>query len=247
MNKTKKYVTIAAVLLCVCAAVYLNWSYNKTTDGLSDAELANAKAAEEASAENSSDLAVSDYFAEARLTRQQSRDEALNLLKAAAASDAASKETIDGAMNAIAAMANYSMMETQIENLLLAKNFAECVAFISADGVTLAVPAPAEGLKAEDVAKITDTIVAETDYKPTQIRIIEVKNNEGKVTESQASPTATDNSNSNNNANNGTDNNGNVNNNNNAGNSNNANANTNAALEGEETDETMTDTGEVLE
>ena len=37
-----------------------------------------------------------------------------------------------------------------IENLLLAKDFSECVAFVSADGVTLAVPAPAEGLSAAD-------------------------------------------------------------------------------------------------
>lgn len=190
MNKTKKYITIAAVLLCVCAAVYLNWSYNNDKLGgsaLSDAELANAKSEEEAAA-SGMDAAVSNYFAEARLTRQQSRDEALELLKAAASSETASQETIDGAMSAIAAMANYSMTETQIENLLLAKNFSECVAFISADGVTLAVPAPAEGLAAEDVAKITDAIVAETSFTPTQIRIIEVKNRIGTAT---PSPTAT--------------------------------------------------------
>lgn len=182
MSKTKKYVTIAAVLLCICAAVYLNWSYNNDSaanGGLSDAELANAKSAEEAAADGALDASVSDYFAAARLTRQQSRDEALELLEAAASSETASQETIDGAINAISAMANYSMMETQIENLLLAKNFAECVAFISADGVTLAVPAPEEGLTAEDVAKITDTIVAETDFAATQLRIIEVKNTSG--------------------------------------------------------------------
>jgi len=193
MNKTKKYVTITAVLLCVCAAVYLNWSYNNDTagsTGLSDAELANAKSAEETASESTLDAVVSDYFAAARLTRQQSRDEALNLLKSAASSDTASQETIDGAMNAISAMANYSMMETQIENLLLAKNFAECVAFISADGVTLAVPAPAAGLAAEDVAKITDAIVAETDFAATQIRIIEVKDNAGAVSGTEATDTA---------------------------------------------------------
>lgn len=193
MSKTKKYVTIAAVLLCVCAAVYLNWSYNKDTagsGGLSDAELANAKSEEEAG--NAMDASVSDYFAAARLTRQQSRDEALELLEAAASSETASQETIDGAMNAISAMANYSMMETQIENLLLAKNFAECVAFISADGVTLAVPAPAEGLTAEDVAKITDTIVAETDFAATQLRIIEVKNTSGVVSDTASDTESTD-------------------------------------------------------
>ena len=222
MSKTKKYVTIAAVLLCVCAAVYLNWSYNNDAAGslkLSDAELANAKSAEEAAAENGMDAAVSDYFASARLTRQQSRDEALSLLEAAAGSENASQETIDGAMNAISAMANYSMMETQIENLLLAKNFAECVAFISADGVTLAVPAPAEGLAVEDVAKITDTIVAETDFAATQIRIIEVKNNAGLASGTAVEDTA------------GTE----------AGNSAASNS------EGEVSEETMTDTGEMLE
>ncbi len=192
MNKTKKYITIAAVLLCVCAAVYLNWSYNNEKTGstsLSDAELANAKSGEEAASGLSEE--VSDYFAEARLTRQQSRDEALELLKAAAASETASQETIDGAMEAISAMANYSMLETQIENLLLAKDFAECVAFISADGVTLAVPAPAEGLTAEDVAKITDAVVAETDFAATQIRIIEVKNSKASPSPSPSpSPSA---------------------------------------------------------
>lgn len=215
MSKTKKYVTIAAVLLCICAAVYLNWSYNNDSaanGGLSDAELANAKSAEETAADGAWDASVSDYFAAARLTRQQSRDEALELLEAAASSETASQETIDGAMNAISAMANYSMMETQIENLLLAKNFAECVAFISADGVTLAVPAPAEGLTAEDVAKITDTIVAETDFAATQLRIIEVKNTSGAVSDTESMDTAV------------TD-----------------------EAESDVTDETMTDTGEMLE
>lgn len=219
MSKTKKYVTIAAVLLCVCAAVYLNWSYNNDTaanGGLSDAELNNAKTAEEAAAENAMDASVSDYFAAARLTRQQSRDEALELLEAAASSETASQETIDGAMNAISAMANYSMMETQIENLLLAKNFAECVAFISADGVTLAVPAPAEGLTAEDVAKITDTIVAETDFAATQLRIIEVKNTSGTVSDTENSTESTETA-------------------------------VTGETEGDVSDETMTDTGEMLE
>lgn len=177
MSKTKRNITIAAVLLCLCAAVYLNWSYNNRTadEVMADAELASAKSQEEMSLGTEADALVSDYFAQARLTRQQSRDEAISLLEAAATSEAASQETIDSAINTIAVMANYSMLETQIENLLLAKNFAECVAFISAEGVTLAVPAPADGLLAEEVARITDAVIAETDFNATQIKIIEVK------------------------------------------------------------------------
>lgn len=177
MSKTKRNVTIVAVLLCLSAAVYLNWAYNNRSadEAMADAELASAKAEEELSPGEGLDALVSDYFAQARLTRQQSRDEAISLLESAAGSENASQETIDSAVNTIAVMANYSMLETQVENLLLAKEFNECVAFMSADGVTLAVPAPAEGLTAEEVARITDAIIAETDFTASQIKLIEVK------------------------------------------------------------------------
>jgi len=125
--------------------------------------------------ENAEVSEVSEYFAQARLTRQESRDEALALLEMAATSESASQETIDSAMDAIAAMATYSMRETQIENLLIARNFSDCVAFISADAVTISVPAPVEGLSDADVAKIVDTITSETDFDATQIKVIEIK------------------------------------------------------------------------
>ena len=116
-----------------------------------------------------------EYFAEARLTRQVSRDEALELLQTAASSEAASQETIDSAMNAISAMATCSMQESQIENLLIAKDFADCVVYIGNGCVTVAVPAPAEGLSEEAVARITDVICTSTDYDASQLNIIEVK------------------------------------------------------------------------
>ncbi len=196
MDKSKRNVTIIAVLLCLSAAVYLNWSYNNRSadEAMADAELASSKAAEETSAEQSLDELVADYFAQARLTRQQSRDEAISLLEAAAASENASQETIDSAINTISVMANYSMMETQVENLLLAKEFDECVAFMSAEGVTLAVPAPPEGLTAEEVARITDAIIAETDFTATQIKLIEVKGNANLSNASETTEGSQDNS-----------------------------------------------------
>ena len=67
------------------------------------------------------------------------------------------------------------MRESQIENLLLAKNFSDCVVYIGNDAVTVAVPAPEEGLTEESVAQITDIILTETTYQASQINIIEVK------------------------------------------------------------------------
>ena len=158
MKKTKRNVAVIVVLLFVCAAVYFNWSYNAQW-GSADAEMAAAEDAAMAAANADGEAAAAsastdDYFAKARLTRQQS---------------------IDSAMRAISAMASDSMTETQIENLLLAKDFSECVVYITDDGITVAVPAPADGLSTAQVATITDVIVSETDYTAPQIKVIEVK------------------------------------------------------------------------
>lgn len=178
MKNRKRNITMLAVLLFVCAAVALNWSYNNRW-GSPDSEMVLAEDERMISAENefSDSLMVTgtEYFAEARLTRQVSRDEALELLQTAATSEAASQETIDGAMNAISAMAKCSMQEAQIENLLIAKDFEDCVVYIGNDCVTVAVPAPQEGLSQEAVARITEMVCSETEYEATQLSIIEVK------------------------------------------------------------------------
>lgn len=171
MKKAKRNIIIAAVLVLVCAAVYLNWSYNASDESEPVDAADDANGAQTVGTQDSTD----DYFAQARLARQTSRDEALGLLETAAASEGASQETIDASMDAIAAMATWSMQETQIENLLLAKNFADAVVYISSDGVTVAVPAPVEGLNSAEVAQITETVIGETDCTAEDIRVIEVK------------------------------------------------------------------------
>ena len=42
-------------------------------------------------------------------------------------------------------------------------------------GVTVAVPAPAEGLDEASVAQITQTVLANSDYEASQLNIIEIK------------------------------------------------------------------------
>ena len=178
MKNKKRNLTMVAVLVFVCAAVALNWSYNKRW-GAPDAEmvLAEDTAMLKANADSGTKTpaSASEYFAEARLTRQVSRDEALQLLQAAATAETASQETIDGAVNAISAMATCSMKEAQIENLLIAKDFADCVVYIGNDAITVAVPAPMEGLSEEAVARVTDIICSETEYAAAQLNIIEVR------------------------------------------------------------------------
>ena len=176
MTKVKRNMVTLTVLLFVCAAVYLNWSYNNRW-GQSDQAMVDAEDRAMVNSINSENTTPgsSSYFATARLTRQTARDEALNLLEISAASENASQDTIDAAMNTISAMAEVSLLETQIENMLIAKQYADCVTYITDHNITVTVPAPESGLTAEAVAKITDVITSETDFRMDQINIIEIK------------------------------------------------------------------------
>ena len=68
-----------------------------------------------------------------------------------------------------------ALSEAQIESLVIAKGYADCVTYITDDIVSVAVSAPAEGLTDADVALISDVVTSQTDYALSQIRIIEVK------------------------------------------------------------------------
>ena len=115
------------------------------------------------------------YFASARLNRQQARDSALSLLQ-----DAAAREDADDAVKTqlsdnIQTMADYTVTEAQIENLVVAKGYTDCVAFIGENTLSLAVSAPEGGLTDADTAKIVDAVYQTAGFTADQITIIEVE------------------------------------------------------------------------
>ena len=65
--------------------------------------------------------------------------------------------------------------QAQIESLIIAKGFTDCVTYMADDTVSVAVSAPAEGLSTADVALISDVVTSQTDYDLSQVRVIEVK------------------------------------------------------------------------
>ena len=184
--RTKRGILIATVLVFVGASAWLNWSYNQRwgegSTAMTQAEddltaTVNAMLGTQTESGNSGLTAqVSDYFAKARLTRQQSRDQALSLLETAASAGSASQEVIDSAMNDISVMANWSLLESKIESELLAKNFADCVVYLTENACTVAIPAPMEGQEEACIAQVTDAVLSNTDYTAAQINVIEVMN-----------------------------------------------------------------------
>ena len=172
----KRNAVVAAIALFVCAAVYLNWNYEQETaagktlgestmvDGQTEDPLVGASgtAGQEdptaGTGEAGQTSSSNSYFATARLNRQQARDSALTLLQEAAAGEDADQTMKDQANDTIQAMADYTVTEAQIENLVVAKGYTDCVAFIGDESVSLAVAAPEGGITEADTARIVDIV-----------------------------------------------------------------------------------------
>ena len=66
------------------------------------------------------------------------------------------------------------MTEAQIESLIIAKGYTDCVAYMSSEGISVAVAAPEGGLNESDVAVIADIVMSQSDYVFEDIRVVEV-------------------------------------------------------------------------
>ena len=168
----KRNAVVGTILVFVCAAIFLNGKYaekvDKPTKVLGQSELVSTDGA---AAEVSANAEGKDYFASARLTRQQARDSALSLLKE---NDDVDAETASEAAKSIETLASYTLSEAQIENMVTAKGYEDCVVFMSEDGVSVVVSTGEEGLQTEDIARITDIVKQETGLSAESIKIMEV-------------------------------------------------------------------------
>lgn len=180
----RRNAVVAAVGLFVCAAVYLNWSYEQEAQAgktLGQSTLVSGETGDpllddgtEVAVHQETQPEESGYFAAARLNRQQARDSALSLLRDAAAQEDADEAMLAQVNDTIQTMADYTITEAQIENLVTAKGYADCVAFIGEDSLSLAVAVPEGGMTQADTARIVDVVMQSADFTPDQIKIIEV-------------------------------------------------------------------------
>lgn len=190
MKVWKRNAVVAAIVLFVCVAVYLNWSYGQRdtaastdlpseTKTLGEAELVGTQedvttgASDTEDIETVSEVPQEDYFDAARLSRQEARDEALAILQATVDDPNADEAAIASASESITAMASATTTESEIENLVAAKGYEDCVAYIGDNSVSVVVAAPEEGLQAADVAKITDIVLGQTSFSADQVKVMD--------------------------------------------------------------------------
>ena len=165
MKFLKKQMVLIAVVAVIGLAIFLNWQMGNSSNA--DEVLSQQQSAAEQS-DHSSILgqaefvsSSNEYFDSARLNRQESRQQALDI------------EERDQAASQIMTLSNAADAEGRIENLIKAKGYSECVAFISSETVNIVVKS--DGLTSGDVIAIKDIAVAQTEMDAASVKIIESK------------------------------------------------------------------------
>lgn len=193
MKIWKRNAVVITVFIFVCAGIYLNWIYTEKATAVSLEDVLNEEQVlgedtlvlAEQSAEGSllevageglsdSTDQHADYFAAMRLSRQEARDSAIETLQETIAY-AGTEDSNTTMSKQLENLVEVSLSEAQIESLIIAKGYTDCVAYMSEEGISVAVSAPAEGLTDSDVSLLTDIVTSQSDYELSQIRIIEVK------------------------------------------------------------------------
>ena len=166
----RRNLLIVAAVLLVGVAVYLNyaWFYNPSGGiGYGDNNMEDQYGNVSGDGGNT----LESYFTATRTSREKARDEALDVLQTVVDSEDALQETKDAALADISRIALDIEQESNIETLVKAKGFANCVAVINGDTVSVIVES--DGLLANQVAQIKEIVYEQTGIAPAGIKIIE--------------------------------------------------------------------------
>lgn len=164
----KRNLIIIGAVLLVGVAICLNWVlFAEPTD---DGYDYNAGASGDDIEENATSEVLA-YFASTQVSRDRARDEALAVLQNVVDNAEADSAERTQALEDIATIANNIEAEANIEAMVMAKGFEQCVAIIN-DGMCTVV-VMTEGLLPNQISQINEIVYEQTGIKPVNIKYIE--------------------------------------------------------------------------
>ena len=169
-SKMTKSLAVFLVVLLIGAAVYVNYKmFYDPVDamGYGDNNMQNNFGD---SAQTGGTAGSDNYFTATALNRQQSRDEAIDVLKMVSESNESTEEAKAEATAKISQIAVDIQNENNIETLVKAKGFEDCVAVISDNSVSVIVKS--ENLQAAEAAQILAIVYDTTGINPENVSII---------------------------------------------------------------------------
>ena len=174
----KKEIIAASLVVLIGVAGYLNWSYQdtiKVTDGESYEEAKRLGEAQyvNADGEEAQAVASSNYFTQAKMEKDNSRSEALEILEQTASNQDFDEDIRKKAQEQILDTAKNVEKETAIENAAKAKGYNEISVYIDGENVDIMVKK--KGFSEDDVIKLKDIAAAQLNIDAQNIKIVEVK------------------------------------------------------------------------
>ncbi len=177
----KKHIIISCLTLILGVAVYMNYAFASVEDEIAADNIVaeNASAEETAEVANYGEAAFvsaegeSDYFAQVRLARMTSRDEAVETLASILGGGDLSDEENATYTSEAMTLSTLSESENTIESLIKAQGFQDCVVYLNETSANIVVKS--EGLIPAEAAQIKDILLTEVSIPAENIRIFEVK------------------------------------------------------------------------
>ena len=184
----KRSLILASLVLALATAVYLNWQFSSnkemsiTDEVMSTKELGQAQFVNNSQVcdskpenDNNQNGEVKDkgYFDKAKAERQKARDESTETIKEILDDTKSSEETKAEAVKKAGEISKRIEQESNIENLVKAKGFSECLAFLQNDECSIVV---GEGELNENTAvAIKDIVCGQAGISPDKVKIVQAK------------------------------------------------------------------------
>ena len=177
----KKHIIIYCLTLILGVAVYMNYAFASVEDEITADNIVAENVSDEETAEvaNYGEAAFvstegeNDYFAQVRLARMTSRDEAVETLASILGGGDLSDEESATYTSEAMTLSTLSESENTIESLIKAQGFQDCVVYLNETSANIVVKS--EGLIPAEAAQIKDILLTEVSIPTENIRIFEVK------------------------------------------------------------------------
>lgn len=117
----------------------------------------------------------SQFFDEARLKREKAHDKALDTIRKTLKDSSLSEDEKAQYTAQMTASLEDINAENEIETLIKAKGFADCLCFLQAGRADLTVMTSGDALTAAQVAQIRDIVMSKSSVTAQNITVVEVK------------------------------------------------------------------------
>lgn len=169
----RNFIIFGAVLLIATAVVVNVMIFSKEDDGYDYDQSAgmNADTSTDTTPSTDNQQTSDSYFSSVQVSRQRTRDEAIEVLQAVVDNASATETAKNEALAEINKLAGIMATEANIETLIVAKGFEECVAVIS--GTDASIVVKSDGLSAAQISQINEIVYSKAGIEPVNITIIE--------------------------------------------------------------------------